>query len=80
MLPLATARSRLLAPRLIGRHQLAALLATSVDFSVRLVLVELAGLAPPLATTRLVVSFSVSLAYTYPMHTRVVFRTREVPR
>lgn len=131
--------ARLLDVRLLGKHQLAALAATAVDFSVMIALVELAGLSPPLATiaaaasggvtnfsigrtwafrgvhtgsmggqaaryavvslggallnagvlaamlavavipyvlARLVVSYSVSLAYTYPMHTRVVFRAQ----
>ena len=133
------APARLLDVRLLGKHQLAALLATAVDFSVMIALVELAGLPPPLATiaaaasggvtnftlgrawafrdvhtgsmggqaaryavvsaggallnagvlaamlavsaipyvlARLVVSYAVSLAYTYPMHTRVVFRAQ----
>lgn len=134
------APARLLDLRLIGKHQVAAFLATIVDFSVMIALVELAGAAPPLATigaavcggmanftlgrtwafreqhtgslsgqaaryavvslggallnagvlaamlavamipyvlARLVVSYSVSLAYTYPMHTRVVFRAQD---
>jgi putative flippase GtrA len=140
---MSSAPARLLDVRLIGKHQIAAFLATVVDFSVMIALVELVGLAPPLATiaaaicggvtnfalgrtwafrdvhtgslggqaaryavvslggalingaalagmlavsmipyvlARLVVSFSVSLAYTYPMHTRVVFRTKAAPR
>lgn len=131
--------ARLLDVRLLGKHQIAAFLATVVDFTVMVALVELAGLTPPIATiaaglcggvtnftlgrawafrdvhtgtmtaqaaryavaslggallnagmlaavlavatipyvlARLVVSFAVSLAYTYPMHTRFVFRAR----
>lgn len=131
--------SRLLDVRQIGKHQLAAFLATAVDFSVMVALVELAALAPPRATFvaafcggvtnftlgrtwafrevhtgsvtgqaaryavvsiggallnagalaamlavwvvpyllgRLAISYVVSLAYTYPLHTRVVFRAR----
>lgn len=36
--------------RLLGRHQAAALLATCADFAIMIALVELARLAPPLAT------------------------------
>jgi putative flippase GtrA len=135
--------ARLLDVRLLGKHQVAAFGATVLDFSVMIALVELAGVAPPLATlgaavcggvanftlarawafrglhtgeatgqaaryaivslggallnagalaamlavslipyllARLVVSYSVSLGYTYPMHTRVVFRAREQAR
>ncbi|MDB4935682.1 MAG: hypothetical protein JWP87_2654 [Labilithrix sp.] len=126
---------------LFGKHQLAALIATGVDFAVMIALVELAALPPPLATViaaicggvtnftlartwafrsvhtgtlsgqamryavvsfggallngalvalvlaaaavpyvlaRIVVSAAVSVAYTFPMHTRIVFRT-ELP-
>jgi putative flippase GtrA len=125
--------------RLFGKHQVAALLATGVDFSTMIVLVEVAHLAPPLATiggafcggvtnfaigrtwafrdvhtgslpgqaaryaavsfggallngalvalvlsaaalpyvvARLLVAAFVSIAYTFPLHTRVVFRAR----
>lgn len=41
---------RLLDVRLIGRHQVAALLATGVDFAVMIALVELVHLPPPVAT------------------------------
>lgn len=124
-------------PRLLGRHQLAALVATAVDFSVMILLVEVAACAPPVATAlsaasggmanfaasrawayrrrhrgaasgqaaryalvscggalvnaallalalaaadvsyvaaRAVVAIAVSLLYTYPLHTRFVFR------
>jgi putative flippase GtrA len=129
----------LLDARLIGRHQLAALLATGVDFAVMIALVELLRLPPPVATVlaaicgglanftlgrtwafrdvhtgslggqasryavaslggallngvllasllavapmpyvlaRVLVSIAVSLMYTYPMHTRFVFRAQ----
>lgn len=41
-------RSRLLA--LLGRHQIAALISTAVDFAIMVLAVELAGLRPFLAT------------------------------
>ena len=129
--------ARLLDAGLLGRHQLAAGLATLVDFAVMIALVELVHTAPPLATlistaiggatnftlgrawafrarhrgslasqalryalvcaggallnasllgmllesaampyvvARVAVSVLVSVAYTYPMHTRLVFR------
>lgn len=119
---------------LLGRHQVAAFAATVVDFSAMIALVELLGVAPPLATiisailggvsnftlsrtwayrdrhegevqgqasryavvslggallngalvgvlfsvpyviARVIVSAAVSLLYTYPLHTRFVFR------
>jgi putative flippase GtrA len=125
--------------RLFGKHQVAALVATGIDFSAMIVLVEVAHLAPPLATiggaicggvtnfaigrtwafrdvhtgslqgqaaryaavsfggallngalvallleaaalpyvvARLLVAAFVSIAYTFPLHTRVVFRAR----
>jgi len=134
---MSTPRHRLLDARLLGRHQLAALLATGDDFGVMIALVELARLPPPIATVlaaicgglanfalgrtwafrevhtgslggqasryavaslggallngalvaallaaaalpyviaRVLVSAAVSLAYTYPMHARFVFR------
>ncbi len=137
-----TLRHRLLDVRLLGRHQVAALLATGVDFAVMIALVELVKLAPPVATVlaamcggvanftigrtwafrdlhtgslagqasryavaslggallnglllaallaivslpyvlaRVVVSALVSLAYTYPVHTRFVFRAQSQP-
>jgi putative flippase GtrA len=123
--------------RLLGRHQLAAVIGTSADFGAMIALVEVARLAPPLATifgaivggfvnfsvsrawafrarhrgtiasqamrygvvslggallngalvavvlsavaapyvlVRVAVSIAVSLLYTYPLHTRLVFR------
>ncbi|MBX3208683.1 MAG: GtrA family protein [Labilithrix sp.] len=132
-----TAAAALLDVRLLGRHQLAAVVATLVDFASMIALVELAGAAPAYATllsataggvtnfflgrtwafrerhrgtlaaqaaryalacaggallnasllgatlalaaapyvvARVVVSILVSIAYTYPMHTRFVFR------
>lgn len=125
--------------RLFGKHQVAALLATAVDFGTMIALVELAHVAPPLATVggavlggvsnfaigrtwafrgvhtgslhgqaaryaavsfggallngalvalvlaaaavpyvaaRMLVAALVSVAYTFPLHTRVVFRAR----
>lgn len=119
---------------LLGRHQVAAFAATAVDFTAMIAFVELAGLAPPLATilsailggvsnftlsrvwayrdrhdgaipgqafryavvslggallngalvallsvvpyvfARILVSALVSVLYTYPLHTRFVFR------
>jgi putative flippase GtrA len=41
--------ARLLDVRLLGKHQLAALFATAVDFAIMIALVQLAGLPPPLA-------------------------------
>jgi putative flippase GtrA len=132
--------ARLLDVRLFGRHQVAAVVATLVDFTMMVAFVELTEAPPPLATllsaslggmtnfalsrqwafrarhrgsvasqavryglvcaggailnagllaavlalaspsyvvTRAIVSILVSLAYTYPMHTRVVFRVAE---
>ncbi len=129
--------ARLLDLWLLGRHQIAAALATAVDFGVMVALVELVNAPPPVATllsasaggvtnfllgrtwafrarhrgtfasqavryavvcaggallnasllgallavvappyvvARILVSFLVSVAYTYPMHTRFVFR------
>jgi len=134
-------QARLFDLRLLGRHQLAAALATAVDFTTMVALVELAGAPPPFATlasamggglanfaisrlwafrarhrgsmpaqatryaiacaggavlnagllaivlalgsppyvlARAVVSVLVSVAYTYPMHTRFVFRAVRV--
>lgn len=125
--------------RLFGKHQLAALVATGIDFGTMIALVELAHVAPPLATVggavcggmtnfaigrswafrgvhtgslpgqaaryaavslggallngalvavvlaavalpyvlaRLIVAALVSVTYTFPLHTRVVFRAR----
>jgi putative flippase GtrA len=125
--------------RLFGKHQVAALAATGVDFGMMILLVELAHVAPPLATVggafcggvtnfaigrtwafrdvhtgslpgqaaryaavsiggallngalvalvlsavavpyvaaRILVAALVSVAYTFPLHTRVVFRAR----
>jgi putative flippase GtrA len=125
--------------RLFGKHQVAALVATAVDFGTMIALVELARVAPPLATVggavlggvsnfaigrtwafrgvhtgslhgqaaryaavsfggallngalvalvlsaaalpyvaaRMLVAALVSVAYTFPLHTRVVFRAR----
>lgn len=126
--------------RLFGKHQVAALAATAVDFGTMVLLVELAHVAPPLATVggafcggvtnfaigrtwafrdvytgslpgqaaryaavsiggallngalvalvlgalpavpyvaaRILVAALVSVAYTFPLHTRVVFRAR----
>ena len=41
---------RLFDVRLLGRHQVAALLATGVDFAVMIALVEVVKLSPPVAT------------------------------
>lgn len=43
-------RARLLDGGLLARHQIAALLATAVDFMTMFLLVEVAGLSPPPAT------------------------------
>lgn len=131
------ARASLLDASLLGRHQVAAALATAVDFLAMIALVELAHRSPPVATVgsavlggvvnfglsrgwayrerhagtlssqasryaivslggallnagllamilttveapypaaRVVAAVAVSVLYTYPMHTRVVFR------
>ena len=132
------ARVSLLDVSLLGRHQIAAALGTTADFTAMIALVELAGLAPPTATIasatlgaivnfalsrgwafrtrhdgtlasqasryalvsaggavlnagllalalevtrgyaalRVGVAILVSVVYTYPLHTRVVFRVR----
>ena len=135
--PAGRSSARLLDLRLLGRHQIAAAVATLVDFISMIALVELAGAAPPYATllsataggitnftlgrtwafrarhrgsvasqaaryafvcaggallnasvlgailaiseppyiaARAVVSILVSLAYTYPLHARFVYR------
>jgi putative flippase GtrA len=132
--------SRLFDLHLFGKHQLAAVAATAIDFAVMIALVELAKLSPPVATVagaicggvtnftvgrawafrdlhtgslqgqaaryavvslggallnagllalvlaavslpyvlgRVFVSAAVSALYTYPMHTRVVFRAHD---
>ncbi len=130
--------------RLFGKHQIAALIATGVDFGTMIALVELAHLAPPVATVggavcggitnfaigrtwafrgvhtgslhgqaaryaavsfggallngalvavvlavaasmpyvaaRMLVAALVSVVYTFPMHTRVVFRAAGMPK
>lgn len=60
----------LLDARLLGRHQLAAMLATVVDFSLMIALVQLAGLPPPIATVLSaisggIVNFTVSRQWAY---------------
>jgi putative flippase GtrA len=133
-------RARLADPRLLGRHQVAAAIATAVDFALMIALVELGGSEPSAATVasamaggvtsfalsrawafrsrhsgtmssqaaryaavslggallnggliavavaatsipyvvaRVFIAVLVSLSYTYPLHTRVVFRVRE---
>jgi putative flippase GtrA len=133
-------RASLADARLLGRHQIAAALATAVDFALMIALVELAGASPgpatvasataggvtnfalarawafrarhtgstvsqatryaavslggallngallsiavwasdmPYVLARVAIAITVSLAYTYPLHTRVVFRVEE---
>lgn len=60
----------LLDAQLLGRHQLAAVIATVVDFSMMIGLVQLASLAPPVATifsaaSGGIVNFTVSRAWAY---------------
>lgn len=43
-------RARLLDPNLLGRHQVAAMLASAVDFLTMIALVELGPFSPPVAT------------------------------
>lgn len=132
-----TTLAALIDPRLLGRHQIAAFVATAVDFTTMIALVELTPLSPPSATmisasvggivnfvvarlwafharhdgtlrsqalryglvslggalvnanalglvlhaidvpyplARIAVSIAVSVLYTYPLHTRFVFR------